>query len=81
MTPSLEGLQTKAKEAPSPHEVRVTPLDTNPLFQCHGNENSQCLRDENRDQCSAGISSRTLDISEMETRISVPQGSVLGPFS
>ena len=34
MTPSLEGLPTKAKEAPSPHEVRLTPLDTNPIFQC-----------------------------------------------
>ena len=33
MTPSLEGLPTKAKEAPSPHEVRLAPLDTNPVFQ------------------------------------------------
>ena len=32
MTPSLEGWPTKAKEAPSPHEVRLTPLDTNPVF-------------------------------------------------
>ena len=31
MTPSLEGWPTKAKEAPSPHEVRLTPLDTNPV--------------------------------------------------
>ena len=23
-----------AKVAPSPHEVRLTPLDTNPVFQC-----------------------------------------------
>ena len=30
MTPSLEGWPTKAKEEPSPHEVRLTPLDTNP---------------------------------------------------
>ena len=29
MTPLLEGLLTKAKEAPSPHEVRLTLLDTN----------------------------------------------------
>ena len=29
---SLEGWPTKAKEAPSPHEVRLTPLDTNPVF-------------------------------------------------
>ena len=27
---------TKAKEAPSPHEVRPTPLGANPVFQCHG---------------------------------------------
>ena len=33
MTPSLEGLPTKAKEAPSSHEVRMSPLDTNPVFQ------------------------------------------------
>ena len=29
MTPSLEGWLTKAKERPSPHEVK---LDTNPVF-------------------------------------------------
>ena len=34
MTPSLEGWLTKAKEAPSAHEVRMTPLDVNPVFQC-----------------------------------------------
>ena len=33
MIPSLEGCATKAKEAP-PHEVRLTLLDTNPVFQC-----------------------------------------------
>ena len=32
VTPSLEGWPTKAKEAPSSHEVRLTPLDTNPVF-------------------------------------------------
>ena len=32
MTPSLEGWPTKAKEAPSPHEVRLALLDTNPIF-------------------------------------------------
>ena len=36
MTPSLEGLPTKAKGAPSPHEVRLAPLDTNPVFQSVG---------------------------------------------
>ena len=29
---SLEGWPTKTKEAPSPREVRLTPLDTNPVF-------------------------------------------------
>ena len=33
MIRSLEGWPTKAKEAPSPHEVRMSPLDTNPVFQ------------------------------------------------
>ena len=36
MTPSLEGWLTKAKEAPSPHEVRLAALDTNPVFQSLG---------------------------------------------
>ena len=36
MTPSLEGWLVKAKEAPSPHEVRLAPLDTNPVFQSLG---------------------------------------------
>ena len=34
MTPSLKGWPTKAKEASSPHEVRLALLDTNPVFQC-----------------------------------------------
>ena len=32
MTPSLEGWPNKAKEGPSLHEVRLAPLDTNPVF-------------------------------------------------
>ena len=36
MTPPLEGRPIKAKGAPSLHEVRLTPLDTNPVFQCLG---------------------------------------------
>ena len=36
VTSSLEGWPTKAKEVPSPNEVRLTPLDTNPVFQCLG---------------------------------------------
>ena len=34
MTPSIEGWPTKAKEAPSPNEARLAPLDTNLVFQC-----------------------------------------------
>ena len=34
VTISPKGLPTKAEEAPSPHEVRLAPLDTNPVFQC-----------------------------------------------
>ena len=36
MTSSLEGFPTKAKEAPSPNEVRLALLDTNTVFQCLG---------------------------------------------
>ena len=36
MIPLLEGWPTKAKDAPSPHEVRRTPLDINPVFQSLG---------------------------------------------
>ena len=38
MTSTLEGWPTKAKEAPSSHEVRLAPLDTILVFQCLGNE-------------------------------------------
>ena len=34
--PSLEGWPTKTKKAPSLHEVKLTPLETNPVFQCLG---------------------------------------------
>ena len=34
VTPSLKGWPTKAKEALSTHEVRLTLLDTNLVFQC-----------------------------------------------
>ena len=36
VTRILEGLPTKAKEASSPHEVRLALLDTNTAFQCLG---------------------------------------------
>ena len=29
-------MANQAKEAPSPYEIRLTPLDTNPVFQCLG---------------------------------------------
>ena len=34
--PSLEGSSTKAKEAPSFDEIRLAPLDNNPVFQFLG---------------------------------------------
>ena len=39
VTPSLERWPTKAKDkdAPSFHEVRLTLLNTSPVFQCLGN--------------------------------------------
>ena len=33
VAPSLDRWATKAKEAPSPHKVKLTLLDTNPVFQ------------------------------------------------
>ena len=36
MIPSLEGLPTKAEGAPSPHEGRLAPLDSNPVFHSLG---------------------------------------------
>ena len=41
MTPSLEGWPTKAKEAPSPHDIRLDRLDTNPIFECLGGKFDQ----------------------------------------
>ena len=32
VAPSLEGWSTKTKKAPSPHNVRLALLDTNPVF-------------------------------------------------
>ena len=45
--PSLEGLPTKAKEAPSPHEVRLDPLDTNQYFIVSGIKVAVALRQLN----------------------------------
>ena len=46
MITSLKGSPTKAKEAPSPHEVRVSPLDTNPVFACD-DKASDCVFSQN----------------------------------
>ena len=32
VTPSLERWPTKANDSPSPHQVRLAPLDTNPVI-------------------------------------------------
>ena len=42
MTPSLEGWPTKAKEPPSPHEVKLALLNSNPVFQCLGDVTFPC---------------------------------------
>ena len=44
MIPSLKGWPTKAKEAPYPHEVRMSSMDTNPVFQNLGGENTKSNR-------------------------------------
>ena len=44
--PSLEGWPPNAKEAPSAHEVRLTPLETNPIFQYLGAITSQGVLDD-----------------------------------
>ena len=43
MTLSLEGWPTKANEAPSPHEVSLTLLDTNSVFRCLGNNENDLM--------------------------------------
>ena len=45
--PSLEGLPAKAKEAPSPHEVRLAPLDTNPAVQKSSSRKYNAIVQEN----------------------------------
>ena len=43
MIQSMERRLTKAKEAPSPQEVRLAPMDTNPVSQClWGKANTNC---------------------------------------
>ena len=43
MTLSLEVWPTKAKEAPSPHELRLAQMDTNPVFQYLGENVSSVI--------------------------------------
>ena len=43
VTPTLEGLPTKAKEATSLYEVRLAQLVTNPVFQCLGGKLSRLV--------------------------------------
>ena len=47
MTPLVEGLPAKAKEAPSPHEVRLAPLDTNPAVQKSSSRKYNAIVQEN----------------------------------
>ena len=60
MIPSLEGWPTKAKEAPFPHEVRLAPLDTNPVFHSRG---SKRLGSEYASELSTSIFSNYNDRS------------------
>ena len=52
MTPSLEGWPFKAKEVPSPHGVRLTPLDTSPVFQCLGKKQASLLHKQVKSTCT-----------------------------
>ena len=52
MTQSLEGWPTKAKEAPSPHEIRLALLDTNPVFQSIGEKSWGIAERPNQHLCS-----------------------------
>ena len=53
MTPSLEGWPIKAKEAHSPLEVRLAPLDTNPVFKSLGGctTTGRCTTTESGNSC------------------------------
>ena len=55
MTPSQEWLPTKAKEAPSPHEVKLALLDTNPVFQCLGDNCNLALGEEPVTTCNPAL--------------------------
>ena len=59
--PSLEGWPTKAKGAPSPHEVRLTLLGTKTVFQClEDKNNSKDNSKKTPRQMSGGKDGQTL---------------------
>ena len=66
--PSLEGWPPHAKEVPPPHEVRLTPLETNPIFRYLGAITSQGILDDFTSKISRlGISNSVwLDISHIK---------------
>ena len=68
MIPSLEGWPTKTKEVPSPHEVRLAPLDTNPVFQSLGDN-------------IASQEKNYTDYSLLSEEILLPSGDVLNFFN
>ena len=61
MIPSLEGWPTKAKEAPSPHEVRLAPLDTNPVFQSLRDKSPGGFKTKSKPSHSGSVALRQLN--------------------
>ena len=82
MTSSLEVWPTKVKEAPSPHEVRLTPLATNPVFQCLGdnplNGNGNSLQSFLLELCENALCSWTeaQNVFQIFSTISAPMLTV-----
>ena len=60
--PPLEVGPTKAKEAPFPHKVRLTPLESNPVFQCLGDKMAapQCFSVRAHKQAQSPVQRRVL---------------------
>ena len=61
MIPSLEGWPTKAKEAPSPHEVRLAPLDTNLVFQSLRGKSRGGFKTKSKPSRSGSVALRQLN--------------------
>ena len=72
--PSLEGWPTKAKEAPSPHDVRLIVMDSNPVFLCLGDTIPNVLQ-------PFGIPSSRSCIYNLTSNVGVPENKVflMGP--